>query len=126
MTETITGIDIRQRIEGDPKGYDPVAYEGCKNCAFFLREDCIRLPCLSIDRPEKEYIMYRKQVDHAPVAQDAVSRVATRKRVDHKKEWYIEQLAIRTCELHAAKCRIRELEARVNAPWYKRLLGGAK
>ena len=33
-----------------------------------------------------------------------------RSRVDHKKEWYVEQLAIERIRAHKAECRVRELE----------------
>ena len=34
-----------------------------------------------------------------------------RSRVDHKKEWYVEQLAIERIRAHKAECRVRELES---------------
>lgn len=34
-----------------------------------------------------------------------------RQRVDHKKEWYIDQWSIERMRAHHAECRVKELES---------------
>lgn len=45
---------------------------------------------------------------------------AKRPRVDHKKEWYVAQLALALQKAHAAECRVRELE---NQTLFRRIFG---